>query len=77
MRPAYNGFIIDPCIPSHWSGFRATRKFRGKVLNLEVRNEKGVQKGVEQMIVNGERLAGKCIPFDKLMQENTIVVTLG
>jgi cellobiose phosphorylase len=77
MRPGYYGIIIDPCIPSHWNGFRATRKFRGKILNLEVRNEKGVEKGVEQMIVNGERLAGKCIPVERLTQENTIVVIMG
>jgi N,N'-diacetylchitobiose phosphorylase len=77
MRPGYYGITIDPCIPSHWNGFRATRKFRGKTLNLEVRNEKGVEKGIEQMIVNGERLAGKCIPVDKLMQDNTIVVIMG
>jgi len=36
-----------------------------------------VEKGVEQMTVNGERLAGKCIPMEKLMQDNTIVVIMG
>ena len=58
-------------------GCDLARKFRDKMLNLEVRNEKGVEKGVEQVMVNGERLAGKCIPAEKLKQENTIVVIMG
>ncbi|MBN2275343.1 MAG: hypothetical protein JXK95_13490 [Bacteroidales bacterium] len=77
IRPVYNGIIIDPCIPSNWSGYSVSRRFRDKVINVEVKNPKGIEKGVEQMIVNGERLAGRCIPFDKLKQENTIIVTMG
>jgi len=47
------------------------------MLNIEVKNEKGIEKGIEQMIVNGEILAGKCIPMDKLKEDNTILVIMG
>jgi len=77
IRPGYNGIAIDPCIPSNWNGFRVYRKFRGKMLNIEVKNEKGIEKGIEQMIVNGEILARKCIPMDKLKEDNTILVIMG
>lgn len=37
IRPAYDGLEISPVIPAHWSGFRATRKFRGTTYHIAVR----------------------------------------
>jgi len=52
IRPDYDGLIVDPCIPSSWSGFRAMRVFRGAVYNIEVRNPDHVCKGVKKILVN-------------------------
>lgn len=52
IRPDYDGLIVDPCIPSEWSGFRAMRVFRGAVYNIEVRNPDHVCKGVKKIFVN-------------------------
>jgi len=32
LRPEIDGLRIDPCIPSAWDGFTATRRFRGKTI---------------------------------------------
>ncbi len=77
IRPEYAGITIDPCIPSEWSGFSATRKFRNKLLHIEVRNEKHVEKGVEQIILNDEIISENYIPVEKLKQENYIIVNMG
>jgi N,N'-diacetylchitobiose phosphorylase len=77
LRPEYDGFTIDPCIPSGWKGFKATRTFRGKRLNVEVTNPAGVQSGVKKLILNGEPLAGGFIPAEKLLADNQVSVELG
>ncbi len=54
FRPEYNGFIIDPCIPSKWKGFTLIRKFRGATYDIKVENTAGVQKGIKQILLNGK-----------------------
>lgn len=55
IRPTYNGLLIDPCIPGAWDGFTVYRKFRGADLEIEVRNPKGVNKGVRTLTIDGIR----------------------
>ena len=61
FQPTFEGMIIDPKIPTEWSGFTAQRQFRGKVLSLTVTNHSDVK----QMIVNGEVVTGKLIDLAK------------
>ena len=77
LRPEYGGLTIDPCIPADWKGFKATRTFRGKRVNVEVTNPSGVQKGVKKLALNGEPLAGNFIPAEKLAAENEVLVEMG
>ena len=77
LRPEYEGFTIDPCIPAAWKGFAVTRTFRGKKLRVEVHNQAGVQKGVRSLVLNGEKLEGNFIPAEKLAGENRVVVEMG
>jgi N,N'-diacetylchitobiose phosphorylase len=77
LRPEYGGLTIDPCIPAAWKGFKATRTFRGKRVNVEVTNPSGVQKGVKKLVLNGEPLAGNFIPAEKLAAENQVTVEMG
>jgi len=53
VKPGYEGLIVDPCISKGWRGFKATRKFRGAEYKIEVRNPKGVCKGVVSVKVDG------------------------
>ncbi len=77
IQPDYNGIIIDPCIPSDWKQFKATRRFRGKNINITVKNENGVQKGVKKVTLNGEEIKGNLIPVSLMKEKNEVLVIMG
>lgn len=77
IQPDYEGMRINPCIPASWKGFTVQRRFRGNILNITIENPKGVQKGVEKIILNGEELANNFIPTRKIQAENTVRVVMG
>lgn len=77
IRPELNGLRIDPCIPAAWPGFSATRRFRGKTIEIEVQNPKGVCKGVESVKLNGSPLPGNLLPIELLADLNKVVVVMG
>jgi len=77
IRPEVDGLRIDPCIPSVWKGFSATRMFRGKRVDIEVRNPAGVCRGVRSMAINDSPVDGNLIPADRLEAVNKVVVVLG
>jgi cellobiose phosphorylase len=77
IRPQVDGLYVDPSIPSHWSGYKATRKFRNAVYNIEVRNPEHVSKGVKKMIVDGRTHEGKLVPAFNDRQVHTVEITMG
>jgi cellobiose phosphorylase len=77
IRPELDGLQIDPCIPSAWKGFKATRRFRGRTVQIEVKNPGGVCRGVKSMTLNGELLPGNLVPVSKLGEQNKVEVILG
>lgn len=85
IRADYEGLRIDPCIPSEWDGFEATRKYRGAIYHISVTNPKHVCKGVEKITVNGgqvypeqgRRAEGSLIRADENATEVRVEVTLG
>ena len=36
IRPSYDGLQVAPVLPSHWTGFKATRVFRGVIYEINV-----------------------------------------
>jgi cellobiose phosphorylase len=81
VKPGYEGLVVDPCIARGWKGFKTTRKFRGAEYRIEVRNPKGVCKGVASVKVDGRDLApaGKAaaLPIYPAGTAHEIVITLG
>jgi len=63
VRPDHTGLIVDPCIPSAWDGFTVTRRFRGATYVITVRNPAHVCRGVSQMRLDGQRIAGNRLPI--------------
>ncbi len=57
VRPGYTALTIDPCIPADWSGFTVTRLWRGATYHITVTNPRGVQKGIRQILLNGEPIS--------------------
>ncbi len=77
LQAELDGLRIDPCIPSTWPGFMATRRFRDRTIHIEVKNPDGVCRGVKTLTLNGEPLAGNLIPVDRLGDQNQVEVVLG
>jgi cellobiose phosphorylase len=77
IRPDYDGLIIDPCIPSEWKGFNASRTFRGKKIRITVENPCHLEKGVKQIEINGKTIKGNKIPAGILKSDNKVRVILG
>jgi cellobiose phosphorylase len=77
LRPEIDGLRIDPCIPSDWDGFKATRCFRGVNLVIEVVNPEGVRRNVKSIKLNGIPLSDNLLPVGKLLDENRVEVVLG
>lgn len=56
IRPQLEELLIDPCIPAEWEGFSVTRKWRGAVYQIEVKNPEHVMKGVRTLMVDGKEV---------------------
>lgn len=65
IRPGYDGLIVNPCIPKAWDGFVVRRKFRGTEYHIEVSNPNHISKGVKELWIDGEKMAGNTIPVQK------------
>jgi cellobiose phosphorylase len=77
IRPEVDGLRIDPCIPSAWSGFSATRSFRGEKMRIVVHNPQNVCKGVVKITVDGKPVKGNLVPSNLGGGEHQIEVWLG
>jgi cellobiose phosphorylase len=77
IRPEMDGLRIDPCIPGAWKGFKATRRFRGRTVQIDVKNPSGVCRGVKSLTLNGQPLPGNIVPADRLGEKNLVEVVLG
>ena len=77
IRPEVGGLRIDPCIPRSWPGFSAVRVFRGRTVNIEVRNPSGVCRGVKSLTIDGQPLEGNAVPMALLRSGARVVAVLG
>ncbi len=77
IRPDFDGIDILPSIPSEWDGFKMTKQFRGKKLNITVDNSAHVESGVAKLLLNGEEMEHAFVPASKLKDVNEITVTMG
>lgn len=65
IRPEFDGLRIDPCIPSTWDEFSATRRFRGSIYRIHVCNRNHLYRGVKRLTVNGREVPGCIVPLRK------------
>ena len=77
VKPELNGLRIDPCIPSTWSEYSVSRKFRGKTYNLTVNNPDNVSSGIKSISIDGKKFAGVVIPLDIGAEAIAIEVVMG
>jgi len=62
VKPDYDGLRIDPCVPPHWDSFHVTRRYRGVVYEITVRNPDHVSTGVRTLTIDGEEAPGNLVP---------------
>ena len=76
LNPTTNGIVIDPSIPSAWKEYTLEKTFRGKKLNVTVKNSDGNQHGVKSVTVNGEKIDGILIKAEILKDTNDVVIEM-
>jgi cellobiose phosphorylase len=54
IRPVCAGLVVDPCIPSSWDGYSASRAFRGATYRIRVENPHHVSSGVVEARIDGD-----------------------
>jgi cellobiose phosphorylase len=77
IRPEYDGLRIDPCVPPGWDGFTVQRTFRGTPYRIEVKNPRGVTKGVVSISLDGRLLEENLIPPMEDSTLHTVEVIMG
>ena len=75
IKPAYNGLQIDPCICSQWKEYPVTRRFRGSLYEITVKNPDGACKGVREILLDGQPVAGNIVPC--IPGDHKVIVQLG
>jgi len=63
VRTTFKGLLIDPCVPKAWKEFSISRKFRGAMYDISVKNPQGVSKGVKSVKINGKEIKGNVLPI--------------
>lgn len=76
LKPEIKGLVIDPSIPSNWKEYTMKKTFRGKQLNVTVKNPNGSVHGVKSVIVNGEKIEGLLILESILKSENDVLIEM-
>ena len=61
IRPEYDGLSIAPVIPERWTGFQATRRFRGVTYRIAVERRGPGNRVV--LTVDGQAVEGNVIPL--------------
>jgi cellobiose phosphorylase len=62
LRPDHDGLRVDPCLPSAWDGFEATRRYRSATYRIAVRRTPGAPLRVAELVVDGRRVEGNLLP---------------
>jgi cyclic beta-1,2-glucan synthetase len=68
---------MDPRIPGSWPGFSLTYRYGRSRYHIEVDNGAGVEQGVREVRVDGERRDDKRIPLRDDGEEHAVEVILG
>jgi N,N'-diacetylchitobiose phosphorylase len=85
VRPGFAGLTVDPSIPEAWDGFRVTRRWRGGIYDIDVRNPDHVSCGVAAATLDGrpvelvkDALTGRrSVLLPPVEGDHAVAITLG
>jgi len=60
---AGNALKINPCIPRDWTGFKVDYRFGATHYKISVKNPNGVNRGIQQALLDGVPLSDGIIPL--------------
>lgn len=64
VKKNYSGLVLDPRIPGNWKEIKIRRPFRKDIYEITIENPYRVEKGVEEILVDGKKITGNIIiPF--------------
>lgn len=73
LRTSINGITIQPNIPSAWDKYSVVRKFRGKIIKLNVLNPNHGNSKIDEIKIDGKLVESNFIDFMKI-EKNEISV---
>ena len=75
LQPDYDGLIVNPCLPDDIHELTLHRTYRDSNYHIHVVKPDGVEKGVHEMLVNGQKVSGNLIrPIDETKEYNVEIV---
>ena len=77
IQPEYDGLVVNPCLPKAFGDLKIKRRYRDAEYYIDIRKPDGVEKGVEWMEVDGEKIAGNQIPLIPGKKEYHVTVQMG
>lgn len=76
MRPDLDGLWVCPSIPSDWKEMTMDKNFRGKKLNITVKNPNGKESGCSEFYINGKKADMPYIPAAEMLDVNEILLVM-
>jgi len=73
LNTSIKGITICPNIPSSWKEYKVSREFRGKVINLVVKNPDGGNSKIKEIKINGETVNS---PFINIEEIKTNIISI-
>ncbi len=77
IRAEHDGLTVDPCVPADWKDFRVSRIYRGETFDIEVRNPKGVMKGVRRVELDGREVPDRLLRTAGDGRPHKVIVEMG
>ncbi|MGL1893419.1 MAG: hypothetical protein OCD02_17415 [Spirochaetaceae bacterium] len=77
VRAHFDGLEIDPCVSPEWKNFSMERNFRNARYDIQVSNPNGVEKGINNITVDGETIEGNILPVFSDNKTHIVMVEMG
>jgi len=68
---------INPCISRDWPGFKLVYRFGMSYYKISVKNPHNINRGVQQVLLNGNPLPDKLVPLVDDGQQHEVEVVMG
>ena len=74
LRAELGGLRIDPQLPESWSGYQASRTFRGARINVSATKKPGINQMVLKL--NGKKLSNNLVPAPRPGTRNRVNIII-